>query len=304
MENTINLPKPRGVIKKNAKLAPFSWFRVGGEAEILFMPKDEADLALFLSALPEQIPVHVLGVASNTLIRDGGVKGVVIRLGPGFSRVEVLPDNKIKAGAFCLDSIVAKKAAEAGLGGLEFLSTIPGTIGGALRMNAGCYGSEIKDVLSQAIAIDRRGRRIVLDVEDMDYSYRHCGVGDDLIFTAAIFKTEKSEPEKIKQKIQELQNQREKSQPTREKTGGSSFKNPNPEFSDGKSAWQLIDEAGGRGLQIGGAQMSEKHCNFMINTGNASAADLENLGEEIRKRVKAKSGVELAWEIKRIGERL
>ena len=301
---TTNIAAVRGVLKKNVPLAPYTWFRVGGRAEYFFMPKDEADLALFLSALPQEIPVTILGVASNTLIRDGGVKGVVIRLGPAFGQINILDESRIEVGTACLDNVFAKKAAKAGIAGFEFFASIPGTIGGALRMNAGCYGAETKDVVENIIAIDRRGRRIVLSVDDMEYSYRHCGVADGLIFTSAVFKGSPASPEVILAKMQAYEKQREKTQPLREKTGGSTFKNPDPKLAEGKSAWQLIDEAGGRGFKIGGAQMSPKHCNFMINTGDATAKDLEDLGEAIRAKVKAHFGIELEWEVRRIGEML
>lgn len=294
------LPSVRGSIKPNVSLAPYSWLRVGGPAEVFFMPKDEADLAHFLSSTPNDIPVQILGVASNTLIRDGGVKGVVIRLGPAFAKI-ASDGNRLTAGAAALDNKVAKEAAKAGIAGLEFYAGIPGTIGGALRMNAGCYGGETKDVLVEAVAIDRRGRRQVMPMSEFNYRYRGSDASENLIFTQAVFQGEKNVPEDIMARINNITLRREESQPIREKTGGSTFKNPDPEQSGGRGAWQVIDAVGGRGFRVGGAQMSEKHCNFMINTGDATAADLENLGETIRDKVRYSEGVDLEWEIKRIG---
>lgn len=296
------LPPVRGKLSANISLAPYSWLRVGGPAEVLFMPKDEADLAHFLSSTSDDIPVTVLGVASNTLIRDGGVRGVVIRLGPSFGKVET-EDLTLTAGTAALDNRVAKEAAKAGIAGLEFYAGIPGTIGGALRMNAGCYGAETKDVLVEAIALDRAGRRQVMPLAELGYSYRHCAAPNDLIFVKAVFKGTADDPREITARMAEITSRREESQPIREKTGGSTFKNPDQVQSKGRGAWQVIDAAGGRGFKVGGAQMSEKHCNFMINTGDATADDLENLGETIRAKVKATQGVDLEWEVKRIGER-
>lgn len=290
------LPEVRGSLRVDVPLAPFTWLRVGGAAEALFMPKDEADLAHFLSSTPDDIPVQILGVASNTIIRDGGIKGVVIRLGPAFGKVST-DGLQVRAGAAALDKAVAKKAAAAGIGGLEFYAGVPGTIGGALRMNAGCYGSETKDVLVSAVALDRTGRRQVMSLEEMNYSYRHCGASQDLIFTEALYEGKADSPSAIAKLMDDITAKREASQPIREKTGGSTFKNP-----EGHSSWKLIDAAGCRGLRVGGAQMSEQHCNFMINTDNATAADLEKLGETVRARVLESQGVELNWEVRRIGE--
>lgn len=295
------LPEVRGSLRADVPLAPFTWLRVGGAAEALFMPKDEADLAHFLSSTPDDIPVQVLGVASNTLVRDGGVKGVVIRLGPAFGRVEA-DGLRVTAGAAALDKSVAKASAKAGIAGLEFYAGVPGTIGGALRMNAGCYGGETKDVLVKVIALDRTGRRQVMSLEDMEYSYRHCGAASDLIFTEAVFEGRADESEVIQARMDEITAKREASQPIREKTGGSTFKNPDQKISGGRGAWQVIDAAGCRGLQVGGAQMSEQHCNFMINVDGATAADLENLGESVRAKVLETQGVDLHWEVRRIGE--
>ncbi len=295
-----HLPPVRGKLSYDVPLAPYTWLRVGGAAQAFFIPKDEADLAHFLSSTPDDIPVTILGVASNTLVRDGGVDGVVIRLGPSFGKVTT-SGLSVTAGAAALDNTVAKHAAKAGIAGLEFYAGIPGTIGGALRMNAGCYGGETKGVLQSVVALDRRGRRQVMALSDMDYAYRHSGAAQDLIFIEAVFKGRKDSPEAITARMDAITARREDSQPIREKTGGSTFKNPDQVQSAGRGAWQVIDAAGGRGFAVGGAQMSEKHCNFMINTGYASAADLETLGETIREKVKASEGVDLQWEIKRIG---
>lgn len=289
------MPAVRGSLKADVSLAPYTWLRVGGPADVLFMPKDEADLALFLSSIDADIPVTILGVASNTLVRDGGVEGVVIRLGPAFAKIET-DGTRLTAGAAALDAKVAKAAAVAGIAGVEFYAGVPGTIGGALRMNAGCYGSETKDVLVEAIAIDRRGRRIVMTLDDFGYTYRHSAASNDLIFVSAIFEGTKDAPDAIKARIDEITKRREESQPIRSKTGGSTFKNP-----DGHSAWKVIDAAGMRGFRVGGAQMSEQHCNFMINADGASAADLEALGETVRDKVREAQGIELDWEVRRIG---
>lgn len=290
------LPEVRGSLRADVSLAPFTWLRVGGAAEALFMPKDQADLAHFLNSTPDDIPVQILGVASNTLVRDGGVKGVVVRLGPAFGKVSA-EGIKITAGAAALDKTVAKKAAAAGISGLEFYAGVPGTIGGALRMNAGCYGAETKDVLVSVVAIDRSGRRQVMTLDEMEYSYRYCGAPKDLFFVEAVFEGASDVPAAITARMDEITAKREASQPIREKTGGSTFKNP-----DGHSSWKLIDAAGCRGLRVGGAQMSEQHCNFMINADGASAADLEALGETVRARVLETQGVQLHWEVRRIGE--
>jgi UDP-N-acetylmuramate dehydrogenase len=262
------------------------------------MPADEADLALFLSLCPEDIAVFPMGVASNLLVSDGGVRGVVVRLGPAFGKVSI-EGNSIRAGAATLDKSVAKAAMKAGLCGLEFYAGIPGTIGGALRMNAGCYGTETVDFLREIIAIDRLGRRVVKNASEIGFSYRHSDAPEDWIFIEAVFDGTPDDPAAILARMDEITARREASQPIREKTGGSTFANPN-----GHKSWQLIDAVGGRGRQVGGAQMFEQHCNFMINTGTASAADFEALGEGIRKDVRKQSGLDLRWEIKRGGEPL
>ena len=291
----------RGRLLEGETLAPFTWLRVGGPADRLFIPADAEDLAVFVKELPEDEPLTVIGVGSNLLVRDGGIRGTVIRLGPGFGKVET-DGARVIAGAAALDANVAKKAAAAGIGGLEFYRGIPGTIGGALRMNAGAYGTETKDVLIEATAIDRQGTVHTLSNADMGYSYRHCEVPEDWIFISAIYEGQADSPEAVTARMNEIMEKREMTQPVKEKTGGSTFKNPDPEESGGKSSWQLIDAVGGRGRIVGDAQMSELHCNFMINRGDATAADLENLGEGLRQDVHDRFGVDLHWEIKRIGE--
>ncbi len=290
-------PKLRGRLSANAPLAPYTWFRVGGPAQVLFSPADEDDLAYFLAALAEETPVNVIGLGSNLIARDGGVPGVVVRLGgKGFGQVEVLPDHRVRAGAAVPDMKMARAAAEAGVAGLEFYRGIPGAIGGALRMNAGAHGGETTDVLIEARGIDRRGNLRTYDHVDMGFSYRHCGVADDVIFTSALLQGRADDPLAINAEMDRITAAREASQPIREKTGGSTFANPKPQ-----SAWKVIDAAGCRGLVVGDAQVSEMHCNFLINRGAASAADIEGLGEEVRRRVREHSGVELRWEIRRLG---
>ena len=295
------LPPVRGKLEASVTLAPFTWFRVGGPAEVLFQPADEADLADFLRLCPADIPILAVGVGSNLIVRDGGVPGVIIRLSPrGFGQIST-DGLQVTAGAACLDASVAKKAAEAGIAGLEFYRGVPGTIGGALRMNAGCYESETKDVLVSCVAYDRAGQRHEFSCADMGFTYRHTSAPADLIFVSATFQGTADDPAEILARMDAITQKREQSQPIRDKTGGSTFKNPDPVQSGGRKSWQVIDAAGLRGYQIGGAQMSEKHCNFMINTGTATAKDLEALGEHVIKQVKATQGVDLHWEIKRIG---
>ncbi len=290
------MPELRGRLLANESLAPLTWFRVGGPAQVLFTPADADDLAYFLKNLSSDLPLYVIGVGSNLIVRDGGVPGVVIRLAPrAFGEVKAEGDI-VTAGTAALDKRVAEIAASANLAGLEFLFGIPGTIGGALRMNAGANGGETKDILVEAIAIDRHGKTHRFNNAEMKFTYRASGVDPSLIFTAARFRGTPSAPEAIRARMAEVQAHRETAQPIREKTGGSTFKNP-----PGHSAWKLVDAAGCRGLKVGGAQVSEMHCNFLINTGNATADDIETLGETVRERVKAKSGIELQWEIKRIG---
>jgi len=296
------LPDVRGKYVENAPLSDFSWLRVGGPAQVLFMPEDEADLARFLAETPRDIDVRVVGAVSNTLVRDGGLAGVTIKLTPAFGQVEIEDGDKVRAGAAALDKMVARKAAKAGVGGLEFYVGVPGSIGGALVMNAGCYGTETRDRLIEAVALDRQGRRQIVPAERFNYSYRHSDIPEDWIFTQALFQGEKDDPQAVTERMDAITEKRESSQPIREKTSGSTFKNPDPEQSDGKSAWQLVDAAGWRGKKIGGARFSEQHCNFLINDGSATAADLETLGETVRAEVKEKFGVELQWEVRRVGE--
>jgi UDP-N-acetylmuramate dehydrogenase len=288
-------PKLRGRLLPNQSLAELTWFRVGGPAQVLFMPEDEADLAYFLGLLPADVPVTVVGLGSNLIVRDGGVPGVVVRLGRGFNDV-VVEGTRIKSGTAVPDVKVARAAQEAGLAGLAFLRGIPGAIGGALRMNGGAYKGETKDVLVEARAVDRQGRVHTLGNADMRYTYRHCGAPEDFIFTEATFVGMPGDRAAIAAEMDKITESREATQPIKSRTGGSTFKNP-----PGQKAWQLIDAAGCRGLIVGGAQVSELHCNFLINLGTASAADIETLGETVRKRVKESSGVDLEWEIKRIG---
>ena len=289
------LPSVRGRLSENVPLAGVTWFRVGGPAEVLFRPADAEDLAAFLARKPADVPVTVIGVASNLLVRDGGVAGVVVRLGRGFAGIEA-DRTDVRAGAGALDLNVALAARDAGIAGLEFLSGIPGTIGGALRMNGGAYGSEIKDVLVLAEAFDPAGRRHVLAPAEMRLSYRHCGVPEDWIFIAAVLAGRAGDRAQIEGRMAEIERERNASQPIRSRTGGSTFANP-----PGQKAWELIDRAGCRGLRRGGAMVSEKHANFLINTGAASAADIEGLGEEVRRRVFERFGIALEWEIRRIG---
>jgi len=292
------LPAVRGKLLRDEPLGPFTWFRVGGAAELLFLPADHEDLADFLKGLPAGVPVTVLGVGSNVIIRDGGVTGAVIRLaGRNFASVETDPaTQRVVAGSAALDAMVARAAAKAGIAGLEFYAGIPGTIGGALTMNAGCYGSETKDVLVSAWGYDRSGTRRELALQDFGYTYRHSEAPADIIWVEATYQGRPEEPEAVQARIAEITSRRETTQPIREKTGGSTFKNP-----PGHSSWKLVDEAGWRGKPYGGAMFSTLHSNFMINTGEATAADLEGLGEAVRADVKAKTGIDLHWEIKRIG---
>jgi UDP-N-acetylmuramate dehydrogenase len=298
----IQFPSVRGQLLKGESLAPFTWFRVGGPADALFLPADAEDLAHFLAVLPKDVPVLPIGVGSNLIVRDGGVPGVTIRLaGRSWAQIEAMDGARVKAGAGALDSMVAKAAAKAGIGGLEFYAGIPGTIGGALTMNAGCYGSETKDVLIEATALDRNGKRITLTHADFGFTYRHNALPDGLVFLDATYQGRPDDPAAVTARMAEITAKREASQPIREKTGGSTFKNPMGPDGEKLSAWKLNDEAGMRGYRRGGAQVSEKHANFLINTGDATAADIEGLGEDVRAAVKAKHGIELEWEIKRIG---
>ena len=290
------LPEVRGRLLRDEPLAPFTWFRVGGAADILFLPADAEDLAALLKALPTEVPVTVLGVGSNVIVRDGGVEGVVVRLaGRAFGQIAV-EGLRVTAGAAALDAAVARAAAKAGVAGLEFYAGIPGSVGGALTMNAGCYGSETKDVLVSAWGIDRTGARREFALADFGYTYRHSQAPADIIWIEATYEGRPDAPQAIQARMDEITARREQSQPIREKTGGSTFKNP-----DGHSSWKLVDAAGWRGKLHGGAMFSPLHANFMINTGEATAADLEGLGEAVRADVKASTGIDLHWEIKRIG---
>jgi UDP-N-acetylmuramate dehydrogenase len=290
------MPKLRGRLMANQPLAELTWFRVGGPAQVLFMPDSEDDLAYFLAHAGAEIPVTVIGLGSNLIVRDGGVAGVVIRLGRGFNEVAIEEGQRVRAGAAVPDVKVARAAQEAGIAGLAFLRGIPGAIGGALRMNGGAYGSETKDRLIEARGVDRQGRVRIFANAEMGYSYRHCGVAEDVIFTQALFKGAPGDPAAIAAEMDKITESREATQPVKSRTGGSTFKNP-----PGHKAWQLIDAAGCRGLKVGDAQVSEMHCNFLINLGHATARDIETLGETVRARVKETSGVTLEWEIKRIG---
>ena len=290
------MPQLRGRLLANQSLAELTWFRVGGPPQVLFTPMDEDDLGYFLEHLPAETPLHVVGVGSNLIVRDGGIPGVVVRLSPrGFGDTSAQGET-VAAGAAALDKRVAETAAEASIAGLEFFYGIPGTIGGALRMNAGANGAETKDVLIEASGLSREGKKLHLTNADMKFAYRNSGVDPRIIFTSARFKGKIAAPEAIRARMNEVQTHRETAQPIREKTGGSTFKNP-----PGQSAWKLIDAAGCRGLRVGGAQVSEMHCNFLVNTGQATGRDIETLGETVRARVKEVSGIELNWEIKRIG---
>jgi len=291
------LPPVRGSLTLGAPLKDLVWFRAGGAAEILFRPADIADLADFLAAKPADLRVSVIGVGSNLLVRDGGIPGIVVRLSSAFGKIET-DGLRVRAGAAALDGAVARAAADAGIAGLEFLRGVPGTIGGALKMNAGCYGSEIRDVFVEATGIDGKGNKIKLSSADMGFEYRKArGAAEDLIFVDAVFEGRKDDPAAIRQRMEELSANREASQPIKSKTGGSTFKNP-----PGHKAWALVDAAGCRGLTMGDAQVSEKHCNFLLNLGSATSAEIEALGEEVRRRVEAKTHISLEWEIQRVGQ--
>jgi UDP-N-acetylmuramate dehydrogenase len=296
-ELAARMPDLRGRLTANFSLADITWFRVGGLAQVLFTPADEADLAYFLKQAPGDLPVFVIGLGSNLLVRDGGVPGVVVRLGRGFNRIEIEPPgNRLRVGAAVPDAKLARAAADAGITGLAFYRGVPGSIGGALRMNAGAHGRETRDALVEARAVDRQGNIHVLSLDAMQLTYRHSAVPADWIFTEAVYQGSRGDPAKILEQMEEVAEYREANQPIKERTGGSTFKNP-----PGASAWKLIDGAGCRGLRIGGAKVSEMHCNFLINDRNASAEDIERLGETVRARVKASCGVMLHWEIIRLG---
>ncbi len=313
MSSEINLldrlPEVRGRLTADRPLADLSWLRVGGPAEVLFQPADPEDLAAFLADLPADIPVFPVGVCSNLIIRDGGIRGVVVRMGRNFNGIEVLEGGKIRVGAAALDAQVAKKAAEAGID-LAFLRTIPGAIGGAIKMNAGCYGVYFADVFVEATAIDRHGRNVTLTASDLDFSYRSSSIPEGMIVTEVVLQGPLGDPQEISAKMEDALAKREASQPVKERSCGSTFRNPAGFSSTGRAddvhdlkAWKVIDDAGMRGARVGGAQMSEMHSNFMINTGDATATDLEELGELVRKKVYQNSGITLHWEIMRVGEK-
>ncbi|WP_018149625.1 UDP-N-acetylmuramate dehydrogenase [Henriciella marina] len=306
-----DLPEVRGKLLFDQPLAPYTWFRVGGPADVLFLPKDEDDLADFLKALPEDVPLHFMGVASNSIIRDGGIEGVTIRLMGGYwGGIEPTGSHSLFARAGALDLAVAKASAKHGIAGLTFLSGIPGSIGGAVRTNAGCYGRELKDVANQIEGITSSGERVRFEAEiaqygdpKIDFSYRHTNFPEDVIVTGILLTgSGDGDPDTLQAEIADHQARRAETQPIKDKTGGSTFANPDPPGTpDQRSSWKLIDAAGCRGLRVGGAQVSEKHCNFLINTGEANAADIEALGELVRARVLDVTGVDLRWEIRRIG---
>ncbi|MEL6768617.1 MAG: UDP-N-acetylmuramate dehydrogenase [Pseudomonadota bacterium] len=305
------LPPLRGRLTLERPLAPLSWLRVGGPAALFFQPADRADLAAFLAALPRDVPLTPLGVCSNLIIRDGGLPGASLRLGRAFGEIEPLPGARLRVGAAALDSAVAKRAAEAGIAGLEFLRTIPGTIGGAVKMNAGCYGSYTADVVERVTVMDRAGRVAEMAPAALGFGYRHSAVPDDHVILEAVLQGAPGEPSEISARMEGLVEKRAASQPVDERSCGSTFRNPAGYSSTGAEgdpmdlkAWKLIEEAGCRGMRLGGAQISEKHANFLINAGGATAADLEDLGEAVRARVKAHSGHDLLWEIARIGVRV
>ncbi|WP_174525623.1 UDP-N-acetylmuramate dehydrogenase [Sphingobium abikonense] len=290
------LPAVRGVLKPDAPLAPLVWFKTGGTAQWLFEPQDADDLSDFLAQLDPDMPVMALGLGSNLIVRDGGVPGVVVRLGKAFAKVDRQDETSLVCGAGASGILVSSTARDAGIAGLEFLRSIPGTVGGFVRMNGGAYGRETADILLECEVVLRSGEQVTLLNRDLAYSYRHSNLTDGAIVVSATFRGHPGEPAAIQTEMDRIAAAREESQPLRSKTGGSTFKNP-----DGHKAWQLVDEAGCRGLQIGGAQVSEKHTNFLLNSGDATSSDIEALGEEVRRRVRDKSGIELEWEIQRVG---
>ena len=291
-----DMPPVRGKLTANAPLAPLVWFKAGGAADWLFEPRDTDDLADFLAALDPAMPVMALGLGSNLIVRDGGVSGVVVRLGKAFAQVERIDETSLRCGGGASGILVSSTAREASIGGLEFLRSIPGTVGGFVRMNGGAYGREVKDILVEAEVILRSGERVTLPLDALGFTYRHSELPEGAIVVAAVFRGHVEEPAVVQAEMDRISVAREASQPLRSKTGGSTFKNP-----PGEKAWALVDRAGCRGLTIGGAQVSEKHTNFLINTGEATSGDIEALGEEVRRRVKADSGVTLEWEIQRVG---
>jgi UDP-N-acetylmuramate dehydrogenase len=300
--NEGKLPSVRGRLIENAPLSGLTWFRTGGPADFLFRPADEADLKVFLEGLPSGIDITVIGLGSNLLVRDAGIRGVVIKLGKPFGKIET-KGSQLTAGAGTSCVTLAHRAMEAGLAGLEFFRGIPGTLGGAVAMNAGAYGSETADVLSSVRCLDHSGREIHIAASEIDFGYRWTSLSPDLLVVGAVLGGSPASSDQISQNMSKIVEAREESQPLRTRTGGSTFKNPGANQVTGRKAWQLIEEAGCRGLTVGGAQVSEKHCNFLINTGLATSEDIESLGEEVRRRVRETTGVELEWEIRRLGER-
>jgi len=295
------LPKVRGVYTANAPMRDLTWFRAGGPAEVLYRPADVGDLQTFLREKPDDVPITIVGVGSNLIVRDGGVPGVVIRLGGALGKIEVLDGSRVRAGAAALDMAVARAAGEAGIEGLEFLRGIPGSIGGGLRMNAGAYGGEFKDVLIEVTVVDGQGNLLTFTPETLGMRYRHTDTPEGIIFVAALFQGREGVRADILARMEEITSKRESTQPVKTRTGGSTFRNPDLTLSGGKKAWQLIDEAGCRGLKRGEIMVSDLHCNFLVNLSEAKGNEIEALGEEVRARVKAASGVDLEWEIKRIG---
>lgn len=296
MSALAEMPRVRGRLTADAPLAPLVWFKSGGSAEWLFEPADVDDLAQFMRELPTSVPVMALGLGSNLIVRDGGVPGVTVRLGKSFAKVDRIDDRTLKCGGGASGILVSSSARDAGVAGLEFLRGIPGTVGGFVRMNGGAYGREVQDILVDCDVVFRSGEAATLPLEKLGYSYRHSELPPDCVVVSASFRGIPGERDAIAAEMNRIAEAREASQPLRSKTGGSTFKNP-----DGHKAWQLVDAAGCRGFQIGGAQVSEKHTNFLINTGSATSADIEALGEEVRRRVKEKSGIDLHWEIQRVG---
>ncbi len=292
----MKLPIVRGKYKENYKLAHLTWFKVGGAADVLYKPVDEDDIANFLKQNGGKLPVTVIGAGSNIIIRDRGVEGVVIKLGSGFTEIEILPEGDLLVGAACLNFNLAKFTQANGIKGFEFLVGIPGTVGGGVAMNAGSYGSEFKDIVKSVYALDKMGAQMQIPLKDIGFDYRKNSLPTNLIYTKVVFRADRGDPNEIKLKMQDISKKRAETQPITEKTSGSTFANP-----EGKRAWELIDQAGLRGMRIGDAVISEKHCNFMINQGNANASDMEQLGEFVKNKVKDHSGIELKWEIKRIG---
>ena len=292
----MKLPIVRGKYKENYKLAHLTWFKVGGAADVLYKPVDEDDIANFLKQNGGKLPVTVIGAGSNIIIRDGGVEGVVIKLGSGFTEIEILPEGDLLVGAACLNFNLAKFTQANGIKGFEFLVGIPGTVGGGVAMNAGSYGSEFKDIVKSVYALDKVGAQMQIPLKDIGFDYRKNSLPTNLIYTKVVFRADRGDPNEIKLKMQDINKKRAETQPITERTSGSTFANP-----QGKRAWELIDQAGLRGMRIGDAVISEKHCNFMINQGNANASDMEQLGEFVKNKVKDHSGIELKWEIKRIG---